>query len=179
VSQREIDWAAWMRAANAGDGVAYERLLRAVAAAMRPLVRRGLRRAGRATAETEDVVQEILLGLHLKRHTWDASQPIAPWIYAIARYKLIDALRRRGGYGHISIDGLADRLPAAPPAASVPSRDVERALEHLPAGQRLVLRAVAVDGASIAEAAARLQMTPGAVRVALHRGINAIAKALG
>jgi RNA polymerase sigma-70 factor (ECF subfamily) len=179
VIRREAEWATWMRDANAGDNAAYERLLRAVAAAMRPLVRRGLQRAGRATAEAEDVVQEILLAVHLKRHTWDPSQPISPWLYAIARYKLIDALRRRGGQRDVPIDLVAETLPAAPTGAAVPPRDMERALAGLPAGQRQVVRTVALDGASIAEAAARLQMTPGAVRVALHRGIHAVAKALG
>jgi RNA polymerase sigma-70 factor (ECF subfamily) len=68
-------------------------------------------------------------------------------------------------------------LPADEPETAPPTRDVERALDRLPNGQRLVVRTVALDGASIAEAAARLNMTPGAVRVALHRGIAALAKA--
>jgi RNA polymerase sigma-70 factor (ECF subfamily) len=179
VIRRETEWAAWMRDANAGDNAAYERLLRAVAAAMRPLVRRGLQRAGRATAEAEDVVQEILLAVHLKRHTWDPSQPISPWLYAIARYKLIDTLRRRGAHRDVPIDDVAETLPAPATGPPLPPRDMERVLAGLPAGQRQVVRTVAIDGASIAEAAARLQMTPGAVRTALHRGISAVAKALG
>ena len=62
MSQRELEWAVWMRAANAGDATAYDRLLHDMAAALRPIARRGLARAGRSVADSEDVV-------HLKRHT--------------------------------------------------------------------------------------------------------------
>ena len=111
MNRREAEWVAWMRAANGGDAAAYERLLRDIAAALRPVVRRGLSRAGRATADAEDVVQDVLLAIHLKRHTWDASHPIAPWIYAIARYKLIDALRRPTARS-VPIDAVAETLGA-------------------------------------------------------------------
>jgi RNA polymerase sigma-70 factor (ECF subfamily) len=176
VNQRENDWTAWMRQALAGDAAAYDRCLRGMATALRATVRRGLVRAGRSPAETEDVVQEILLAVHLKRHTWDATRPIGPWLYAIARYKLIDALRRRGGRTDIPIDDIADILPAETDDEAVPARDVQRSLDGLPARQAAVLRAIAVDGASISEAAAKLGMSAGAVRVALHRGLAALAR---
>jgi RNA polymerase sigma-70 factor (ECF subfamily) len=179
VNKREPEWAAWMCAANGGDSAAYERLLRGIATAVRPIARRGLRRAGRATADAEDVVQDVLLAIHLKRHTWDASQPIGPWVYAIARYKLVDALRRAGSRQHVPIDAVADTLRADDDARAPFARDVERGLDRLPQGQRMVVRTIAVEGASISETAARLKMTPGAVRVALHRGLNALAKEFG
>ena len=53
------------------------------------------RRIGTATAEVEDLVQETLLAVHLKRDSYDRSLPFTPWAYALARYKLIDHLRRR------------------------------------------------------------------------------------
>jgi RNA polymerase sigma-70 factor, ECF subfamily len=179
VSQHEIEWATWMRAARGGDSAAYERLLRGIAAALRPVARRGLLRAGRASVEAEDVVQDVLLAIHLKRQTWDPSQPITPWVYAIARYKLIDALRRSGSRYDVPIDFVAETLGAEEEQPSLSRRQLERGLDRLPKGQRLVVRTIAIDGASIGEAAAMLKMTPGAVRVALHRGLSALAKAFG
>jgi RNA polymerase sigma-70 factor (ECF subfamily) len=179
VDQRENDWTALMRLALAGDAAAYDRCLRGMAGALRATVRRGLVRAGRSPAETEDVVQEILLAVHLKRHTWDATRPIGPWLYAIARYKLIDALRRRGGRADIPIDDVAETIAAEESEGSVLERDVERSLDRLSAGQAAVVRAIAVDGASISEAAAKLGMSEGAVRVALHRGLAALAQKSG
>jgi RNA polymerase sigma-70 factor (ECF subfamily) len=175
VSGREADWTDWMRAANAGDTAAYDRLLRDLAAAFRPLVRRGLARAGRPVADAEDVVQDMLLAVHVKRHTWDATQPLGPWVRAVARHKLIDALRRRGGRFDLPIEDFSETLAAEEAEHPVAERDVQRHLNGLPARQRDVVRAVAVDGASISETADRLKMTQVAVRVALHRGLAALA----
>jgi RNA polymerase sigma-70 factor, ECF subfamily len=174
VSERETQWADLMRAANAGDGSAYARLLRELAPVLRSNARRGLVRAGMPVADAEDVVQETLIAIHLKRHTWDAAFPIGPWIGAIARNKLIDALRRRNRHAAVPIDDVSETLAAeeAPPGPS--QHDVDRHVGALPEGQRLVLRTIAIEGASIGEAAARLTMTEGAVRVALHRGLAAL-----
>jgi len=168
-----------MRAANSGDAESYERVLRQIAAALRPLVRRGLARAGRSGADVEDVVQEVLLAVHLKRHTWDSSRPIEPWVHAIARYKLVDALRRRDGNFDLPIDEFSEKLAADEESPSASGREIERHLAQLPAGQRAVVHAVAVEGVSIVDAAERLKMTAGAVRVALHRGLTTLAKTLG
>lgn len=175
MSHSGTGWADLMRAANAGDADAYRRVLREIAAALRPLVRRGLVRAGRSDAEVEDVVQEVLLAVHLKRHTWDSARPIEPWVHAIARYKLVDALRRRAGKFDLPIDDFSETLAAEEERASASGRDVERHLAQLPPGQRAVVHAVAVESVSIADAAARLNMTAGAVRVALHRGLASLA----
>jgi RNA polymerase sigma-70 factor, ECF subfamily len=173
---RETQWAEWMRAASAGDGEAYDRVLRDMAQALRPLVRRGLHRAGANPAETEDVVQDILIAVHLKRHTWDQGRPIGPWISGIARYKIIDNMRRRGFRIELPIEDFAEILPAESEAPTASERDVTRSLEALPEGQRNVVRAIAIDGASISDTALKLNMSEGAVRVALHRGLGALAK---
>jgi RNA polymerase sigma-70 factor (ECF subfamily) len=178
VSDREIEWAALMRAANAGDAAAYEKLLRDLARALRAAARTGLLRAGRSAADAEDVVQDTLLAIHLKRHTWDAAQPLGPWVRAIARNKLIDALRKRRSGAQIPIDDLIDVLPAEDAEPQAPARDVERHVGALPDRQRDVVRAVAVEGASSQEAAATLGMSEGAVRVALHRGLTTLAARL-
>lgn len=179
MSQRDTGWAELMRAANAGDAESYARVLREIAAALRPVVRRGLARAGRSGADIEDVVQEVLLAVHLKRHTWDSARPLEPWVHAIARYKLIDALRRRDGHYDLPIEDFADKLAAEEADPAVSGREIARHLAQLPPGQRAVLEAVVIEGASIAQTADRLKMTAGAVRVALHRGLVALTKKLG
>src|SRR5881296_410493 len=113
-----------MRSAIAGDGAAYQRLLSAVAPVLRATARRGLTRAGQPVDQAEDIVQDILLAVHLKRHTWDADAPFAPWLFAIARNKLIDSLRRRGRRVFIDIDDVAEILPGDPPEETVPAREV-------------------------------------------------------
>jgi len=164
-----------MRRANAGDAAAYQRLLKALAPVLRAVARRGLQRFGMSDADAEDIVQETLLALHLKRHTWDEAAPVGPWVRAIARNKLIDALRRRGRRVEIPIDEFANLLPDSAQPQSGIVGDVARNLGGLPGRQRDVVRAIAVEGVSIAETATRLCVSEGAVRVALHRGLAALA----
>ena len=84
---------------------------------------------------------------------------------------MIDALRRRGRRINASIDDFSEVLTDGAAEPDMVAADVGRHLEDLPPGQRNVVRSIAVDGESIGETAARLKMTSGAVRVALHRGL--------
>jgi len=163
-----------MRSAISGDNGAYHRLLRAVTPVLRAAARRGLARAGQPIDQSEDIVQDILLAVHLKRHTWDASAPFAPWLFAIARNKLIDALRRRGRRVFVNIDDFADTIPGEAPAETASASEVAAQLASLPTRQRDVLQAIAVESASIKDTAARFSMSEGAVRVALHRGLTSL-----
>jgi RNA polymerase sigma-70 factor (ECF subfamily) len=175
VHDREAEWAGLMRAANAGDEAAYRRLLLALAPWLRAVARRGFPRAT-STADAEDVVQDTLLAIHLKRHTWDDKRPISPWVRAIARNKLIDHLRRRGERVDVPIEGLEELLPAQQDKPPVETRDVEPYLDALPGRQRDVVHCILREDISIRETATRLSITEGAVRVALHRGLAAVAR---
>ena len=163
-----------MRLGISGDSVAYHRLLRAVTPVLRAAARRGLARAGQPVDQSEDIVQDILLAVHLKRHTWDANAPFAPWLFAIARNKLIDALRRRGRRVFVNIDDFSEVIPSEAAAETVPANEVATQLQALPARQREVLQSISVDGVSIKDTALKLSMSEGAVRVALHRGLASL-----
>jgi RNA polymerase sigma-70 factor (ECF subfamily) len=167
-----------MRSANAGDNAAYHRLLKAVTPVLRAAARRGLARAGQPVDQSEDIVQDILLAVHLKRHTWDPNAPFAPWLFAISRNKLIDALRRRGRRIFVNIDDFSETLPGELAEETASPSEVAAHLSGLPQRQRDVLQSIAVDSASIKETAAKLSMTEGAVRVALHRGLSGLASKL-
>lgn len=169
-----------MRASLDGDGAAYRELLGALAPALRAFARRVLAEAGRDGGEAEDVVQETLLALHLKRLTWDPSTPLAPWIWAIARHKAVDVLRRAGRRAEVPLDGLEDVLPHAEEAPdALAERDVTRLVATLSGRERDVVEAVCLSGASVKEAGAKLAMSEGAVRVALHRALRRLAAAQG
>src|SRR5262245_59449175 len=142
-----------MRRARQGDDEAYRRLLGQVSVWLRIVVRRSLVAAGRGTADCEDVVQEALLAMHLKRDTWDETQPLEPWVRAIARYKLTDHLRRRGFHDHVDIDEHAERLPAAAEPDAGATLDSQRLLASLPERQRRIVEEIAVEGHRAAEVA--------------------------
>ncbi|MDE2577543.1 MAG: sigma-70 family RNA polymerase sigma factor [Hyphomicrobiales bacterium] len=163
-----------MRAALAGDEAAYRRLLADLAGACRGAVRRIYARAGRSELDVEDAVQEILLAVHVKRHTWDPALPFAPWAMAVARYKAIDMLRRRGRATHVDIEDFSDAL-AAPAAAESERGDAERLMERLNPRARAVVHGMSIEGKSAREVGAQLEMSEGAVRVVLHRALKQLA----
>jgi RNA polymerase sigma-70 factor (ECF subfamily) len=171
----EAELSRLMRAAIAGDERAYADFLHRIAALVRGFAGRKIVRGG---VDPEDVVQETLLAIHVKRHTWRQDAPVLPWIYAIARFKLIDAFRRRGRRIEIEIDEIAETF-AEPETETVSERDINRALDGLPPAQRSAVSAISVDGRSIGETAAKLGVSETAVRVSLHRGLAAIAKRFG
>jgi RNA polymerase sigma-70 factor (ECF subfamily) len=174
VRGREDEWTGLMRSAISGDNEAYRRLLKAITPILRAAARRGLSRAGQSVDQSEDIVQDILLAVHLKRHTWDTNAQFAPWLFAIARNKLIDALRRRGKRVFVNIDDFAETLPDSPAAETASPAEVAAQLQSLPPRQRDVLQSIAVESASIKDTAKKFSISEGAVRVALHRGLASL-----
>jgi RNA polymerase sigma-70 factor (ECF subfamily) len=170
-------WARMMRAAIAGDEGAYRRLLEEIGRSVRAMARGAFSRARVGDADIEDVVQETLLAIHLKRHTWDSGQRLAPWVSAIARHKIIDAMRRRGARRVEPIEDFEAVLAAPETEDPHDISDAQRLMEKLQPRQRDIVRSISLEGQSIAATAVRLSMTEVAVRVALHRALKALAEA--
>jgi len=175
MESREHSWAEAMRAERQGDAAAYQRLLKEIANLLRKLVRYRLTQLGLQTHEAEDLVQEILIGLHAKRHTWDSDRPFMPWLFAITRYKFIDGARRlrRDASRRLDLtfDDLAEIAEAPPEDLDRATLDVERHLATLPQGQRAVVRALSLEGASVKATAEKLGTSEGAIRVTFHRAL--------
>lgn len=166
----ETEWARLLRAANAGDGAAYERFLREVAPVLRGIVR--ARGRGVPPDQHEDIVQEVLLAIHRKRHTWDPGRPVRPWLFAITRHKVADAFRARGAFAEADIGDLAEVLAAEPGPDPTAAHDTQSLLGRLEPRAAEIVRAVSLDGQAPAAAGVRFGMTEGAVRVALHRALK-------
>src|SRR4029077_2287093 len=167
-------WSRMMIASIAGDEGSYRRLLEDIGRSVRAMARGAFARAGVGDADVEDAVQETLLALHLKRHTWDHEQSLASWVYAIARHKVVGTLRRRGRRKVEPLENFEEFL-AAPEAQEQPAlSDARRLLETLAPRQRDIVTSISLDGQSITETAKRLSMSEVAVRVALHRALKSL-----
>lgn len=157
-----------------GDRTAYEAFLKALSAHLRAFFRR---RLARLPDEVEDLVQETLLAVHNQRHTYQPDQPLTAWVHAIARYKLIDMLRRRANHDALNdpLDDEREVLAGSDTEAADAQRDVARLLEQLPDRHRLPIQYVKLSGLSVAEAAHATGMSESAVKVGVHRGLKALA----
>jgi RNA polymerase sigma-70 factor (ECF subfamily) len=178
---KEHLWAEAMRAERRGDTAAYERLLRDIAALLRRLIQHRLAQSGLGVHHAEDLVQEVLISLHTKRHTWDADRPFLPWLYAITRYKLTDAARSRKREALYRIDLTFEELSEVIDASSDDHDhsvvSVERHLSNLPRTQQAVVRALAIDGVSVRTTAQRLNTSEGVVRMTFHRALRQLTAA--
>jgi RNA polymerase sigma-70 factor, ECF subfamily len=176
-------WAAWMAAAQDGDGAAYALLLAEMLPLLRRVVERRWRLLGDGQDGGEDVVQDILLTLHRVRHTYDPARPFLPWLMAIVRHRLVDAARRHGRRGarETSID-VVDETFLAVEANTFSERDadiVRRAVAGLPPGQRRAVELVKLGGLSLAEASTKSGISVGALKVAVHRAVKTLKGMLG
>ena len=158
----------------AGEATAYHAFLKELSAHLRAFLRG---RLTRLPDEVEDLVQETLLAVHNQRHTYDAGQPLTAWIHAIARYKLIDFLRRRAGREALN-DPLDDEIEVFAASDTEPAdarRDLAQLLERLPDRHRLPIIHMKLEGRSVVEAARLTGMSEAAVKVGVHRGLKALA----
>lgn len=159
--------------------MAYEAALSLVAVRLRSYF--GKRLTGRPE-EMEDLVQETLLAIHLKRGTHDPSLPVSNWFYAIARYRLTDHWRRNGRRPTVELDHALQQPDdgAEGTEAAMARRDLGRMLRSLPDAQREAIELVKVEGLTTEEAAVRIGITVAALKVRVHRGLQKLmTKALG
>lgn len=161
-----------------GDALAYRRFLVATTTHLRAFMRR---RLSRWPDEVEDLVQEVLMAIHNQRLSYDAAVPVTAWLYTIAKYKLIDWLRRhaRRDSLHDSIDevheGESALFSTAEAEAGDARRDLAKLLDLLPDKQRDAIVYTKLDGLSMREAGEMLDMSETAVKVSVHRGMKSLA----
>ena len=160
----------------AGEAPAYHAFLQELSAHLRAFLRK---RLVRLPDEVEDLLQESLLAVHNQRHTYDADQPLTAWVYAIAKYKLVDLLRRRANRDLLTdpLDEEIDVFSSADADADAAEarRDVAQLLEQLPDRQRLPIIHMKLEGLSVAETARATGTSESAVKVGVHRGLKALA----
>lgn len=175
---REAELKTLMIASCDGDARAHDRLLREVASYLRGFFRRQLSRHGRdASSEVEDLVQETLIAVHRKRHTFDRAMPVTAWIHAIARYKMIDHLRAtRTSYQAAALDDFAEAIADERSPAPEGALDLAKVMAYLPQRSRDLILKTRIRGFSVAEAAAEAGMTEAAAKVAIHRGLKTLTR---
>ena len=167
----ERRWAALMVSAQTGHEADYRLLLTEVSRVIHQYL---CSRFGHHDF-IEDCVQETLVAIHQARHTYDSHRLFRPWMFAIVRNKAIDSLRRQRSHhnalerhreavlldtehsnsGHLENSALRRRL-----------------IDALSPQYREAITLTKINGLSTAEAAARLSISEGALKVRVHRAIG-------
>ena len=174
MSEKEDRLRSLLLSGLAGDAARYHTFLKELSGHLRAFLRG---RLGKLPDDVEDLVQETLLAVHNQRHTYDAGQPLTAWVHAIARYKLVDLLRRRSTRDALTdpLDDEATFFAQSDVEAASAKRDVSKLLNQLPDRQRLPIVCMKLEGRSVAETAKLTGMSESAVKVGVHRGLKALA----
>ena len=108
LSRDENELADLMRKSQQGDSNSYVALLNRVSQIVGRFIQNSFQRLGmQTTGGHEDVLQEVLLAIHAKRHTYDPSEFFLPWLYAIAGNLVKNVYRSRGYREKVSLDAPA------------------------------------------------------------------------
>ncbi len=175
IRSNEPELRSLMLAGLDGDAAAHKALLTRLSAYLRAYFKTHLARIGRSPADAEDLVQETLIALHTRRHTYDRSQLLTPWVYAIARYRLVDFLRRsKASVTDVAIEEAEEVLADDDPSSVESGLDLQKLMAHLTPKTRQAIQLVKLDGLSVSEAAARSGMSQSAIKVSVHRGLRAL-----
>jgi len=158
-----------------GDRRAHEELLRLLAPMLRSYFGRRVRVA---TEEVDDLVQEALIAIHTRRATYDLSRPLLPWVYAIAKYKLIDYFRRTGAAPLRQELHETDAIVEFEGACAA-RMDISAMLKSLPEKQRLAIEATRIKGDTISDVAAVHGWSESDIKVSVHRGLKTLAARFG
>jgi RNA polymerase sigma-70 factor (ECF subfamily) len=158
-----------------GDQQAYESFLSLSSA----LVKRYLFFIGGinlAQENADDLHQEILMSIHLKKHTYRTDKAILPWIYAVTKYKYIDYYRHKKRQP-LMIE--FDELTKYTKEEKEMELSFDDILEFLTPKQISMLTLVKVEGLSYKEAAASINMSVPSLKTSIHRLVKTIQKKVG
>jgi len=168
---RDLD--ALMAASQAGDGAAYRALLIWVSSHLRGLV--WVRAPYLPREDVEDIVQDILMSLHLARDTWDPSRPFRPWLATIARNRMADHARRYGRRVAIALEivdideTFCDDATNNHADKVVNFLAVRDAIQALPPSEKAAVNLLRLRQMTLAEAAEASGTSVAALKIAIHR----------
>ncbi len=157
-----------------GDKIAYQKFLSRVALMTRGFIANSMGVHQRTDEKIEDLVQEVLITIHRKKHLYRTDMPVLPWLFAIAKYRLIDHFRSEKRRPLLTEwDETLD--PADPnPQMFQDERlfELEQILEGLSERQKTILVLAKANGTPLAEIAERFGMSLSAVKVTVHRALQ-------
>lgn len=165
----EVQLKVLMLAGLAGDAKAHQRLLSAAAGRLRIYFGR---RLGPDAPDVEDLVQETLIAIHQRRDSFNPALPFTAWLYAIARYKIVDHYRRSGIRAHVPLDNIEEPAATDEIGPALAASDVDRLLAELPEKQRSAIQLTRIEGYSVAEASEMTGQSPSGIKIGVHRGLK-------
>jgi RNA polymerase sigma-70 factor (ECF subfamily) len=145
-----------------------------------PSLRRYAHALMRDRDAADDLVQDGLERALSRRHLWRGEGPVRAWMFRILLNLHRDQLRQAPRRHLVPVESLP-KEPSGPAGqeAHMDLREVQAAIGRLPDDQRHALLLVALEGMSLAEAAALLDIPEGTLVSRLGRARAALREMTG
>lgn len=174
---------AWLTSALAGNDADYTEFLKLSAKLIRAYLMKAIPTSQLHSKDiVEDLVQDVLLAVHRKRHTYRVDSPVLPWLFAIAKYRWIDysrMLKVRPELLTWDAEEADWEDENDPHRRSEASQELAGMLKTLSPQQQELIRLAKLEELPLAEIAERLQLSLASVKVGIHRAIEKMKKTKG
>ena len=168
------EWGRWLQQAVAGDSKIYSQLLEEISKVLKLYFQKRISH----TDKVEDLVQEVLLGVHKAKHTYDTQRPFSAWLFAIARYKTIDYFRKQKREPDwIQFESFGEDYFEAELFHDEKLENLlKSAVNQLPKQQKEIFIRLKFEGDSIKDVAQKMNSSESAIKVNAHRAYKNIQK---
>ena len=169
-----VSWEKMLVMVQAGDVEAYRQFLDEIG----PVLYNFVRRRVFNQELVPDVYQEVLLTFHKARHTYEPGRPLGPWLFTVARNSMVDALKRNRKFAQREVPTETLPEPIREEADDSLGDELHQALKALPSDNRMAVELLKIEGMTLEEAAAKLGISVGALKVRAHRGYKELRRIL-
>lgn len=166
--QKDLRYSEMMRKSQGGDKVVYNSLLKEIS----PIIAGFIYNKIGARSDNDDILQEVLIGIHRSGHTYNSDRSFANWMFAIANFKVKDFLRsyyRKKSLIEVDFDKVEDFIASDVTNGGSSGELLCELIDNLPEKQRKILHLMKIEGYGAKEVAKIMDMSVSAVKVAAHR----------
>jgi RNA polymerase sigma-70 factor (ECF subfamily) len=175
---QDTKWSMLMKQAQQGNKQSYQTLLKEINKVLSAFIYLRIKNS----SQVDDIVQEILIAIHRARHTYDPERAFTPWMFAIAKHKLIDYLRKskRTVDKEVSDDTFLENIALIESDDELETlkEQLHNAIEQLPEKQKTTVQLLKIEGYSVKEVSEKTGLSESAVKVTAHRAYKALKKRL-
>jgi RNA polymerase sigma-70 factor (ECF subfamily) len=177
MSEREVHFKNLFLVSQTGDQASYRVLLQELSSLLKAYLMKTMNPRLRSKEQVEDLVQEILVSIHRKRDLYSVDRPFLPWVYAIARYRLIDSLRMESRRPECVqwVDKFESLVSSEMPKFPE-EEDGMSLMSDLNEREQQILKLAKVDEIPLEQIAKQKGMSLSAVKVSIHRSLKTLRK---
>lgn len=177
MQDKESKWSLWVKEAQGGNKISYKNLLSELSVEIEMILNKRIFNS----SDREDILQEILFGIHKALPSFQSEKRFKPWFHSIVNYKIIDYIRtyQKTNNQEILPEEILDSKSERDNNEEAKDElilKMNEAIELLPNKQKLVFKLMKLEGKSLLDVQKITGMSISAIKVTSHRAMKNIKK---